>query len=83
MTLNDAYLASQIVAAILVAPTLLYLALQNSQNTKQMRASASFQWIEASGQMNALVAGPGSCPQKIPCLRRVISCRVAHGMTRG
>ena len=83
MTLNDIYLLSQIVAAILVAPTLLYLAVQVRQNTRQMRANASFQWIEASGQMNALVAGPGSGPQKIPCRRRVISCRVAPGMTRG
>lgn len=57
MTLNDAYLFSQIAAAILVAPTLLYLAVQVRQNTKQMRANASFQWVEASGQMNALVAG--------------------------
>ena len=57
MTLNEAYLVSQIAAAILVAPTLLYLAVQVRQNTKQMRANASFQWIEASGQMNALVAG--------------------------
>lgn len=57
MTLNDMYLLSQIVAAILVAPTLLYLALQVRQNTAQMRANASFQWISASGQMNALVAG--------------------------
>lgn len=57
MTLNDAYLASQIIAAILVAPTLLYLAVQVRQNTKQMRANASFQWLAASGEMNALVAG--------------------------
>jgi len=60
MTLNDLYLVSQIVAAILVAPTLLYLAVQVRQNTKQMRANASFQWLDASGQMNALVAGDKS-----------------------
>ena len=57
MTLNDAYLVSQIIAALLVAPTLVYLALQVRQNTKQMRAAARFQWVDASGQMNALVAG--------------------------
>ena len=57
MSLNDAYLVSQIAAAILVAPTLLYLAVQVRQNTKQMRANASFQWLAASGEMNALVAG--------------------------
>jgi len=60
MTLNDAYLVSQIAAAVLVAPTLLYLAVQVRQNTKQMRANASFQWVAASGQMNALVAGDKS-----------------------
>lgn len=57
MTLNDAYLISQIVAVVLVAPTLLYLALQVRQNTQQMRANARFQWVEASGQFNALTAG--------------------------
>jgi hypothetical protein len=57
MTLNDVYLVSQIAAAILVAPTLLYLALQVRQNTSQMRAAARFHWVEASGQMNALIAG--------------------------
>lgn len=57
MTLNDAYLISQIVAVLLVAPTLVYLALQVRQNTMQMRATARFQWVEASGQFNALVAG--------------------------
>jgi hypothetical protein len=57
MTLNDAYLVSQIVAVFLVAPTLLYLALQVRQNTLQMRAAARFQWVEASGQFNALTAG--------------------------
>lgn len=57
MSLNDAYLFSQIVAVFLVVPTLLYLALQVRQNTLQMRATARFQWVEASGQFNALVAG--------------------------
>jgi len=57
MSLNDAYLVSQIVAVVLVAPTLLYLALQVRQNTLQMRATARFQWVEASGQFNALTAG--------------------------
>ncbi|GJL92949.1 hypothetical protein [Hyphococcus sp.] len=57
MTLNDVYLVSQIAAAVLVAPTILYLALQVRQNTVQMRAAARFHWVEASGQFNALVAG--------------------------
>ncbi|GGB78698.1 hypothetical protein [Henriciella pelagia] len=57
MTLNDAYLLSQIVAVVLVAPSILYLALQVRQNTQQLRATARFQWVEASGQFNALTAG--------------------------
>ncbi len=57
MTLNDAYLLSQIAGVVLVAPTLVYLALQVRQNTLQMRATARFQWVEASGQFNALTAG--------------------------
>ena len=57
MTLNDVYLLSQIVGVVLVGPTLLYLALQVRQNTLQLRATARFQWVEASGQMNALLGG--------------------------
>jgi len=57
MTLNDAYLISQIAAAGLVVPTLIYLALQIRQNTKQLRAAARYQFIEATGQMNALTGG--------------------------
>lgn len=57
MTLNEVYLLSQIVAVALVAPSLLYLALQVRQNTQQLRATARFQWVEASGQFNALTAG--------------------------
>ncbi len=52
MTLNDAYLVSQIIAAILVAPTLLYLAVQVRQNTKQMRANASHQYLETNKDLN-------------------------------
>jgi len=60
MTLNDAYLVSQIAAAILVAPTLLYLALQVRQNTKQLKAAARYQFVEATGQINAVMAGDKS-----------------------
>ncbi len=38
MTLNDAYLISQIIAVLLVAPTLLYLALQIRQGAEQLRS---------------------------------------------
>lgn len=47
MTLNDAYLVSQTAAAVLVAPTLLYLALQVRQNTVQSRAVARYQFVDA------------------------------------
>jgi hypothetical protein len=57
MSLNDAYLISQILAVVLVVPTLFYLAYQSRQNTLQLRAMARFQWVEASGHFNALVAG--------------------------
>ena len=56
MTLNDIYLVSQITAVILIAPSIIYLALQVRQNTLQMRATARFQWVDASGQFNALTA---------------------------
>lgn len=56
MTLNDLYLVSQIAAAVLVAPTLLYLALQVRQNTSQLKAAARYQFVEATGQMNAVMA---------------------------
>lgn len=52
MTLNDAYLVSQIAAAVLVAPTLLYLAVQVRQNTTQMRANASHQYLETNKDLN-------------------------------
>ncbi len=57
MTLNDVYLVSQIAAAVLVAPTLLYLALQVRQNTVQLRAAARYQFVEASGQLLAVLCG--------------------------
>ncbi|MCK5943090.1 MAG: hypothetical protein KAI24_14015 [Planctomycetes bacterium] len=57
MTLNDLYLLSQILAVALVAPTLVYLALQVRQNTAMLRATARYQFVEATGQMNALLAG--------------------------
>jgi len=56
MNLNNIYLVSQIVAAVLVAPTLLYLALQVRQNTAQLKATARYQFVEATGQMNAGMA---------------------------
>lgn len=52
MTLNDVYLISQVLAAALVAPTLLYLALQVRQNTLQMRANASHQYLDTNKDLN-------------------------------
>ena len=60
MTINEFQQIIEIIASVLVVPSLIYLAIQVRQNTKQMRANTSFQWIEASGQMNALVAGDTS-----------------------
>jgi len=57
MTLDEAYLVSQIAIAVLGVPTLLYLALQVRQNTKQMRANATNQYFDASKDLNlALIA---------------------------
>ncbi len=55
MTLNDVYLISQIAAAVLVAPTLLYLALQVRQNTAQMRAAAAHQYLETNKDLNLAI----------------------------
>ena len=60
MNLNDIYLFTQISAAILVVPTLLYLALQVHQNTKQLKAVARHQFVEATGQMNAVIVADKS-----------------------
>jgi hypothetical protein len=56
MPLNDIYMLSQIAGVALVVPTLLYLALQVHQNTAQLRATARYQFIEATGLMNTLTA---------------------------
>jgi len=57
MTLNDILIFSQITAAVLVVPSVLYLAMQVRQNTKQLKAAATYQFVEATGQMNAVMAG--------------------------
>lgn len=54
MTLNNIYLVSQIIAVLLVAPTIIYLALQVRQNTAQLRAVARHQFLDSTGQMNAI-----------------------------
>lgn len=57
MTLNDLYLVSQIALAAIGVPTLIFLALQVRQNTKQLRANASHQFLETNKDLNiAMVA---------------------------
>lgn len=48
---------ADVVGVIVVAPSLVYLALQVRQNTRQMRASATNQYFDASKDLNlALIA---------------------------
>ncbi|MEX0645271.1 MAG: hypothetical protein WD076_08170 [Parvularculaceae bacterium] len=60
MTLTDAALIAQIAGVLLVIPSILYLAFQIHQNTKQLKAAARYQFVEATGQINAVMAGDKS-----------------------
>ena len=57
MTLNDIYLISQVVAVAALIPSVLYLAVQVRQNTLQARANAAYQFLEATGSINAIPLG--------------------------
>ena len=57
MTLNDLYLVSQVVAVAALIPSGLYLAVQVRQNTLQARANAAYQFLEATGSINAVPIG--------------------------
>jgi len=57
MTLNDIYLISQVVAVAALIPSVLYLAVQVRQNTLQARANAAYQFLEATGSINAVPVG--------------------------
>lgn len=57
MTLNDLYLISQIALAAIGVPTLIFLALQVRQNTKQLRANASHQFLETNKDLNIAMVG--------------------------
>ncbi len=57
MTLNDIYLVSQVVAVAALVPSVLYLAVQVRQNTLQARANAAYQFLEATGSINAVPIG--------------------------
>ena len=50
-----AYLA-EIVAAMAVVPSLIYLAVQVRQSNAQTRAAARFAFVEATGDINAVIA---------------------------
>lgn len=52
MTLNDLYLVSQIAIAAIGVPTLVFLAVQVRQNTRQLRANASHQFLETNKDLN-------------------------------
>jgi len=57
LTLNDLYLISQVVAVAALIPSVLYLAVQVRQNTLQARANAAYQFLEATGSINAIPMG--------------------------
>jgi len=57
VTLNDIYLISQVVAVAALVPSVIYLAIQVRQNTLQARANAAYQFLEASGSINAIPIG--------------------------
>ncbi len=61
MTLETVYYISQIVAVIAVVASLIYLGLQVKQNTDQAKAAARYQFVEATGQLNAVMAADKSC----------------------
>jgi hypothetical protein len=57
MTLNDVYLVSQIAVAVIGVPTLVFLAMQVRQNTKQLRANAAHQFLETNKDLNLAMVG--------------------------
>jgi hypothetical protein len=57
MTLNDAYLISQIAVAAIGVPTLIFLAIQVRQNTRQLRANAAHQFLETNKDLNIAMVG--------------------------
>jgi len=55
--LENLYFISQLVAAIALVPSVIYLAVQVRQNTLQARANAGYQFLEASANLNMEVIG--------------------------
>jgi hypothetical protein len=57
MSLNDLYLVSQIALAAIGVPTLIFLAMQVRQNTRQLRANAAHQFLETNKDLNIVMVG--------------------------
>jgi hypothetical protein len=57
MTLNHIYLVSQIALAAIGVPTLIFLAMQVRQNTRQLRANAAHQFLETNKDLNIAMIG--------------------------
>ena len=52
MTLDELALIAQVLGVVLVVPTILYLAIQIRQNTRQMRENASHQYLDTNKDLN-------------------------------
>ena len=48
---------SQVLAVAALVPSVIYLAVQVRQNTLQARANAAYQFLEATGNINAILIG--------------------------
>lgn len=57
MTLDELALVAQVLGVVLVVPTVLYLAVQIRQNTRQMRDSASHQYLDTNKDLNLALIG--------------------------
>lgn len=55
MTLADLAALAQIAAAVLLIPSIVYLALQVRQNTEQARANAGHQYLETNKDLNLAI----------------------------
>lgn len=55
MTLSDLAALAQIASAILLIPSLIYVALQVRQNTEQARANAGHQYLETNKDLNLAI----------------------------
>ena len=56
MSLENLYFIAEIVAALAVIASILYLAIQVKQSTAQNQASARFEFVRAMGEANLAIA---------------------------